>query len=92
MTLQTAKFVKIIAGFIVCFVMAFTFSRYGMPLYPITSWLVDHLYQYFSHYQSDTYEAGTDPVTFTSLVVVLLIWALILYFLLHWIVKILRQR
>ncbi|CZW83011.1 Uncharacterised protein [Enterobacter hormaechei] len=85
--MQTAKFAKKIAGFIVCYILAFMISRYGMPLYPITSWLVDHSYQYFSHYQSDTYEAGTDPITFTTLLVVIFIWALILYSLLRWLLK-----
>lgn len=62
--LQTAKFVKNTAGFLACLIMAFMLSRYNMPLYPVTSWLVDHSYQYFSHYQADVYEPGSRPRNF----------------------------
>ncbi len=87
MTLQAEKFVKKLTEFILCFILAFAISRYGMPLYPITSWLVDHSYQYFSHYQDDTYESGADPVTFISLMVIIFVYSLILYSLLRWLLK-----
>ncbi|AYL79222.1 hypothetical protein RYA95_22700 [Pseudomonas syringae pv. actinidiae] len=67
--------------------LAFAISRYDMPLYPITSWLVDHSYQYFGHYQDDTYESGADPVTFISLMVIIFVYSLILYSLLRWLLK-----
>lgn len=85
--LKTAKLVKNTAGFLVCLVMAFMLSRYGMPLYPVTRWLVDHSYQYFSHYQTDIYEPGADPVTFTSLITVIICYALILLFSFKWIFR-----
>lgn len=78
-TLQTAKFIKKAAGFALCFVVAFMMSRYGMPLYPLTAWVVDHSYQAIGHYQADIYEAGTDPVTFFSLLAVITLYAVILY-------------
>ena len=81
--MQTAKFVRKTAGFLVCFIMAFMVSRYGMPLYPLTAWLVEHSYQVFSSYQYDVYEAGTDPVTFFSLMTVTAFYALVMY----WLVK-----
>ncbi|RRZ90866.1 hypothetical protein [Erwinia sp. 198] len=81
--MQTAKFVRKIAGFFVCFIVAFMVSRYGMPLYPLTAWLVEHSYQIFSGYQDDVYEAGTDPVTFFSLMAVIAFYALAMY----WLVK-----
>lgn len=84
--LQTAKFVKNTAGFLACLIMAFMLSRYNMPLYPVTSWLVDHSYQYFSHYQADVYEPGSDPVTFASLLTVIVCYALILLFFFKWII------
>ncbi|RMU91969.1 hypothetical protein ALP19_01135 [Pseudomonas syringae pv. tomato] len=87
MTLQAEKFVKKLTEFILCFILAFAISRYGMPLYPITSWLVDHSYQYFSHYQDDIYESGADPVTFISLMVIIFVYSLILYSLLIWLLK-----
>ncbi|WP_312044263.1 hypothetical protein [Erwinia sp.] len=81
--MQTAKFVKKTAGFFVCFIVAFMVSRYGMPLYPLTAWLVEHFYQIFSGYQDDVYEAGTDPVTFFSLMTVITFYAIAMY----WLVK-----
>lgn len=58
-------------------------SRYGMPFCPLTAWLVEHSYQVFSGYQDDVYEAGTDPVTFFSLMTVIAFYALAMY----WLVK-----
>lgn len=84
-TLQTAKFVKKASGFALCFIVAFMISRYGMPLYSLTEWLVDHSHELFGRYQADVYEAGTDPVTFFSLLVVIFIYAAVLY----WLMKLL---
>ncbi|SFO05956.1 hypothetical protein SAMN05428971_2749 [Candidatus Pantoea varia] len=81
--MQTAKFARKAAGFFVCFIVAFMVSRYGMPLYPLTAWLVEHSHQIFSSYQDDVYEAGADPVTFFSLVTVIALYALAMY----WLVK-----
>ncbi|WP_057435147.1 hypothetical protein [Pseudomonas syringae group genomosp. 3] len=85
--MQAEKFVKKLTEFMLCFVLAFAISRYDMPLYPITSWLVDHSYQYFSYYQDDIYESGVDPVTFISLMVIIFVYSLILYSLLRWLLK-----
>ncbi|EXU76016.1 hypothetical protein BG55_07885 [Erwinia mallotivora] len=82
--MQTAKLVRKVAGFVICFIVAFMLSRYGMPLYSLTARLVDYSHQTFSHYQDDVYEAGTDPVTFFSLLAVITIYAVALY----WLVKI----
>lgn len=86
--MQTAKFVKKALGFALCFIVAFMISRYGMPLYPLTAWLVDHSHQLFGRYQADVYEAGTDPVTFFSLLGVIIIYAVALY----WLIKILLNK
>jgi len=56
-----------------------------MPLYSLTEWLVDHSHELFGRYQADVYEAGTDPVTFFSLLVVIFIYAAVLY----WLMKLL---
>lgn len=85
--MQTAKFVKNTAGFAGCLFLAFMLSRYGMPLYPMTSWLVDNAYQYLSHYQADIYEPGSDPVTFTTLLTVIICYALIVFFFFKWIIR-----
>lgn len=85
--MQPAKFVKKISGFTLCFILAFMISRYGMPLYPVTSWLVDHSYLFFNYYQDGTYEPGADPITFISLLVIIFIYALVFYCLMRWLLK-----
>lgn len=42
---------------------------------------------FFSNYQDDAYEAGADPVTFISLLVVIFIYSLIFYSLIRWLLK-----
>ncbi|PNS11617.1 hypothetical protein COO59_11415 [Mixta theicola] len=81
--MQTAKFVKKAVGFALCFIVAFVLSCYGMPLYSFTTWIVDHSHQIFSRYQADTYEPDSDPVTFLSLIVVVGVYAMALY----WLIK-----
>lgn len=76
-TLQTAKYVKKAVGFAICFLVAFLLSCYGMPLYSLTTWLVDHSHQLFSRYQADIYEPDSDPVTFLSLIIVVGVYALV---------------
>ncbi|EHY68061.1 hypothetical protein SEHO0A_03814 [Salmonella enterica subsp. houtenae str. ATCC BAA-1581] len=54
---------------------------------------MDHSYQYFSHYQADVYEPGSDPVTFASLLTVIVCYALIILFFFKWIIgKIKRKK
>ena len=85
--MQTAKFVKKAAGFALCFVVAFMMSRYGMPLYSLTAWMVDHSHLVFGRYQADVYEAGTDPVTFFALLAVITLYAAILFGLIRMVVR-----
>ncbi|MDJ0034211.1 MULTISPECIES: hypothetical protein [Erwiniaceae] len=85
--MQTAKFVKKAAGFALCFVVAFMMSRYGMPLYSLTAWIVDHSHLFFGRYQADVYEAGTDPVTFFALLAVITLYAAILFSLIRMVVR-----
>ena len=87
MILINAKLVKKTTVFALCFILAFIISSYGMPLYSITSWLVDHSYQILSNYQSNTYEEGSDPITFTSLLTVISIYAIIFYNLIKFFLK-----
>ncbi|WP_324022167.1 hypothetical protein GC090_22085 (plasmid) [Pantoea sp. JZ29] len=85
--MQTARFVKKAAGFALCFVVAFMMSRYGMPLYSLTAWIVDHSHLVFGRYQADVYEAGTDPVTFFALLAVITLYAAILFGLIRMVVR-----
>ena len=85
--MQTAKFVKKAAGFALCFVVAFMMSRYGMPLYSLTAWMVDHSHLVFGRYQADVYEAGTDPMTFFALLAVITLYAAILFGLIRMVVR-----
>ncbi|QKJ87404.1 hypothetical protein PMPD1_2462 [Paramixta manurensis] len=78
--LKTAKYVKNIALFIICFILAFVISMYGMPLNSLTQSVVDWSYAHFSHILTGVYESESDPVTFTALMVMLLLYALILFF------------
>ena len=50
-----------------------------MPLYSITSYMVDSAHDYFVKYQADIYEPDSDPVTFTALMLVIAVYALILF-------------
>ncbi|NIF23071.1 hypothetical protein F3J40_15880 [Pantoea sp. Acro-835] len=72
---------KNIVGFILCFIVAFWMSSYGKPLYTLTSWVVEHAYLMFGKYQSGSYEAESDPVTFSSLILVVCVYAGILFLL-----------
>lgn len=78
-TLQTAKFVKNGGLFVLCFICAFWLSRYGMPLHSMTTHIIEYSQQIFGKYQADIYEAGTDPITFTSLIATILLYALIIF-------------
>jgi len=79
MILKNAKFVKNTALFIVCFALAFWLSSYKMPLNSLTQAIVDWSYSHFHGLMTDNYESESDPVTFSTLIVVLLIYSLILY-------------
>lgn len=90
--MQTAKHVKNLVLFIACIGIAFFFSRYGMPLYSFTSFIVDGSYHLFSHNLQDVYESGSDPITFTTLIVMELVYAAILFALIKIIAKKLKGR
>ncbi|WP_253851861.1 hypothetical protein [Pantoea sp. OXWO6B1] len=62
-------------------------SRYGMPLYSLTAWIVDRSHLVFGRYQADVYEAGTDPVTFFALLAVITFYAAILFGLIRMVVR-----
>ena len=79
--MRTANFVKKAAGFVLCFIVAFILSSYGMPLHQPSSWMIDYLYQTFSRYQAGTYEPDADPVTFISIIAVVSVYAILLYWL-----------
>lgn len=89
--MQTAKYVKKAAGLAICFLVAFLLSCYGMPLYSLTTWIVDHSHQLFSRYQADIYEPDSDPVTFLSLIVVVGLYALVFYWLIKTVLKKLKR-
>jgi len=62
-------------------------SRYRMPLYSLTAWIVDHSHLVFGRYQADVYEAGTDPVTFFALLAVITLYAAILFGLIRMVIR-----
>ncbi|HAZ77468.1 MAG TPA: hypothetical protein DCX28_13720 [Enterobacteriaceae bacterium] len=91
-TLLTVKHVKNIGLFTLCFISALWLSRYGMPLYSITNKFIEFSHQVFGKYQSDIYEAGTDPLTFTTLLVAITLYALIIFWCTKIIIKKLREK
>lgn len=78
----TAKYGKNIILYIACFIVALFLSRYGMPLHSFTQYIVDGAHNFFDQYQKDIYEPGSDPATFIALIVVVAVYAMILYFIL----------
>lgn len=61
------------ALFIVCFALAFWLSSYKMPLNSLTQAIVDWSYSHFRGLTTDTYESESNTVTFTALLLVLLV-------------------
>ena len=79
MILKTVNFAKNIAIFVVCAVLAFTLSMYQMPLSNLTLSIVTWSYDHFSYLLTDTYESESDPVTFFTLISVLIIYSIIIF-------------
>ncbi|CAI0927160.1 Uncharacterised protein [Serratia ficaria] len=77
--MTTAKFVKSWGLFVACFIIAFVLSMHGMPLNTPTLAVADYAYQTFGNSLNSSYEEGADPVTFTALFAVNLVYALILF-------------
>ncbi len=85
--LMTARYVKKIGLFVVCYVLAFYISSYGMPLHSMTSSIITHAHNIFGKYQQDIYEAGSDPVTFIALLVTIAVYAGIIYWIVRFLLK-----
>jgi len=79
MILKNARFIKNTALFIVCFLLAFWLSAYKMPLNALTQTIVGWSNSHLHGLITDTYESGSDPITFATLVAVLLVYSFILY-------------
>lgn len=90
-TLPTVKFVKNAALFVVCFIVAFVLSMHGMPLNAPTLAAMDYAYQTFGHSLAGNYEHGADPASFTAIMVVNLVYAMILFALIKRIAKALTK-
>lgn len=82
-----ANIAKNIIGFTLCFIVAFLISSYGKPLFTLTSWIIEHAYLIFGKYQPGNYEAESDPVTFSSLTLVVCVYAGVLFFLIKRLLK-----
>ncbi|MFZ4835583.1 hypothetical protein [Rouxiella sp. Mn2063] len=70
---------KNILLFIVCFFVAFWLSSYGKPLYAITSAVMDFSYQEFKHTLTQSYEMDLDPITTSTLMFMITLYALVLF-------------
>ncbi|OHT35344.1 hypothetical protein BGV46_07210 [Serratia marcescens] len=78
-SLKNASLVKNIVLYIACFITAFCFSRYGMPLYGLTSLIIDTSQQLFGRYQTGFYEMDADPLTFSTLIFTVALYALVIF-------------
>jgi len=70
---------KNIIIFIVCFIVAFWLSSYGKPLYSITSAVMDFSYQELKQYLTQSYEMDLDPITISTLMLMVALYALVLF-------------
>lgn len=76
--MKTVKFVKNIILFVVCFVASYVLSMPMMPLNRITLGITDWSYRTFGGLEG-VYESGNDPLSFTVLIVMLLIYSSIFF-------------
>ena len=79
--MQTVKYVKKSLMFIACFIVACLLTTYGMPLNSLMLKVIDYSYQCCGRYLTESYEYGTDPVSFMTIVVVNIGLAIVLMFL-----------
>lgn len=78
--MKTVKYVKNILLFALCFAIAFGLTKYGMPLYSFTFSIADFIHNTFGKYQTGIYEFDSDPLTFFSVLTLIIIYALVLFF------------
>lgn len=90
--LKTAKYVNNVIIFLICLVLAFVLSMYKMPLSNLTQSIVDWSYSHFSFLITDVYESGSDPITFSALIITLLIYAVILFTIIKMLMRFIKNK
>lgn len=80
-TMRSAGFVKNAAIYSICIVFAWWLSSFGKPLNGLTQWVMDTAYSTFGSGLSGSYEADADPVRFIALILMVLIYATVLFLL-----------
>jgi len=82
-TMRTVGFVKYAALYSSCIIFSWWLSSFGKPLNGITQWAMDTAYITFGSGLSGSYEAYADPVRFIALIVMVLIYATVLFLLIR---------
>lgn len=77
--LMLAGYVKNAGLFCLCLVAAFCLSIYGMPLNDLTVGVSDWAYATFHMLISTPYEADADPISFFGFVIMLCVYASIMF-------------
>jgi len=85
--LKIVKQTKNILIFILCFMVMFYFSSYGKPLYSITSAVIHFSYQEFKQYLTQSYEMDLDPITTSTLMLMVALYALVLFVIVKLVIK-----
>ncbi|MCZ3381875.1 hypothetical protein O3S68_06145 [Kosakonia sp. SOY2] len=77
--LMLAEYIKNAGLFFICFVAALCLSIYGMPLNSLTVGVSDWAYATFRPLISTPYEADADPTSFFAFVIMLCVYASIMF-------------
>lgn len=85
--MRTVGFVKYAALYSICIVFSWWLSSFGKPLNELTQWVMDTAYSTFGSGVSGLYEADADPVRFIALIVMVLIYAMVLFLLLRLVLR-----
>ena len=85
--MPVVKYIKNSLLFAVCFLFALWLSSYGKPLNGITLWVMDHTWCLFNSRLSEPYESGADPISFITILVMALLYALLLFFFIRMVLK-----
>lgn len=81
--MRSAGFVKNAAIYSICIIFAWWLSSFDKPLNGLTQWVMDTAYSTFGSGLSGSYEADADPVRFIALLVMVLIYAMVLFLLIR---------
>lgn len=85
--MRTVGFVKNAALYSICIVFSWWLASFGKPLNGLTEGVMDTAYSAFGSGLSGSYEVDADPIRFIALIVMVLIYATVLYLLLGVVIR-----